>query len=338
MNNYRWVRGFNDYDNWQASGVSGQGARSFYYPTKSQSCADCHMPLVASHDPGNREGQIHSHRFPGANTAVAYANQDESQLRAEEEFLKSGFITVDIFAASPVDDHNGHSAMLRRTDTPRANTTFAVGEEAEQQGDARHPRGWQGRGAARFFRREARAGQRRREWTSWCEPVRSAISSRAAPWTRSMSGWNCRPAMPMAASSFGAGAWPMTGEVRWNPAHISIARFSSTATAIRSTSEMPGRRAACLYVRLIPPGAADVAHYLVRVPKDARGPMQFTAKLNYRKFAWYYTQFAYGAHVKAGQDPKLLTVDHNSLDYEFGPQFIRERLGRLKIEFPMFPS
>ena len=75
VNNYRWVRGFDDYDNWQASGVSGQGARSFYYPTKSQSCADCHMPLVASHDPGNREGQVHSHRFPGANTAVAFANQ-----------------------------------------------------------------------------------------------------------------------------------------------------------------------------------------------------------------------------------------------------------------------
>ena len=29
VNNYRWQRGFNDYDNWQASGVSGQGARSF---------------------------------------------------------------------------------------------------------------------------------------------------------------------------------------------------------------------------------------------------------------------------------------------------------------------
>jgi len=47
VNSYRWVRGFDDYDNWQASGVSGQGARSFYYPNKSQTCADCHMPLVA---------------------------------------------------------------------------------------------------------------------------------------------------------------------------------------------------------------------------------------------------------------------------------------------------
>jgi hypothetical protein len=35
VNGYRWIRGFNDYDNWQASGVSGQGARSFYYPAQA---------------------------------------------------------------------------------------------------------------------------------------------------------------------------------------------------------------------------------------------------------------------------------------------------------------
>ena len=98
VNHYRWFRGFNDYDNWQASGVSGQGARSFYYPPKSQACADCHMPLVASHDPGNHDGKIHSHRFPAANTAIPYVNQDEEQLKATEKFLQSGFITVDMFA------------------------------------------------------------------------------------------------------------------------------------------------------------------------------------------------------------------------------------------------
>ena len=38
VNAYRWFRGFNEYDNWQASGVSGEGARSFYYPPKPQRC------------------------------------------------------------------------------------------------------------------------------------------------------------------------------------------------------------------------------------------------------------------------------------------------------------
>ena len=82
VNDYRWFRGFNDYDNWQASGVSGQGARSFYYPPKSQKCADCHMPLVASNDPAARDGgKIHSHRFPAANTALPFVNGDHEQLQ-----------------------------------------------------------------------------------------------------------------------------------------------------------------------------------------------------------------------------------------------------------------
>src|SRR4051794_1369439 len=86
VNHYRWIRGFNEYDNWQASGVSGQGARSFYYPAKSANCNDCHMPLVASRDPGNKNGKIHSHRFAAANTAVAAVNNDAAQLKVTDAF------------------------------------------------------------------------------------------------------------------------------------------------------------------------------------------------------------------------------------------------------------
>ena len=86
---YRWVRGFNDYDNWQASGVSGFGARSFYYPPKSQNCADCHMPAVASHDAGNIGGFVHSHRFVAANTAVPFST-GTSAIGEVEKFLQGG--------------------------------------------------------------------------------------------------------------------------------------------------------------------------------------------------------------------------------------------------------
>ena len=78
VNSYRWIRGFNEYDNWQASGVSGQGARSFYYPPKPQQCADCHMPLEPSKDAGNVNGLFTRIAFPGANTAVPNANQDQA--------------------------------------------------------------------------------------------------------------------------------------------------------------------------------------------------------------------------------------------------------------------
>jgi len=294
VNNYRWVRGFDDYDNWQASGVSGQGARSFYYPAKPQSCADCHMPLVASHDPGNRGGQVHSHRFPAANTAVAFANRDDSQLKATEDFLKSGFITVDIFAASPAGDHGGRQAMLRRSDSPRANTTFAVGEESEQQGDVvirevgkiAAPLDSSGaklepgstvrvdvvvrtRKIGHFF-----PGGTVDAFDAWLELQACEADGRVIFWSGNVTEGGRGPVEPGAHFYR---SFQLDGD--GNPID------KRNAWQTRSL----------LYVRLIPPGAADVAHFLIRVPKDARGPLRFTARLNYRKFAWSYTQFAYGA-------------------------------------------
>ena len=56
-----------------------------------------------------------------------------------------------------------------------------------------------------------------------------------------------------------------------------------------------------LYVRQIPPGAADVAHFRMKIPKNVRGPVQVTAKLNYRKFSHYYTQYAYAGGAGIGR-------------------------------------
>src|SRR5262249_48636060 len=75
----------------------------------------------------NIAGFVHSHRFPGANTAVPTANEDAAQLKLTEDFLKSGALTVDVFAVSPAQ------AALKPGATAQQdlNTTFAVGEEAE---------------------------------------------------------------------------------------------------------------------------------------------------------------------------------------------------------------
>src|SRR6266567_8028818 len=107
VNDYRWFRGFNDYDAWQASGVSGQGARSFYYPPKAMKCADCHMPLVNSDDAGNIGGRVHDHRFIAANTALPFANKDEIQLKKTIEFLQNNQVTVDIFGINRVAEGSG---------------------------------------------------------------------------------------------------------------------------------------------------------------------------------------------------------------------------------------
>ena len=126
VNHYRWIRGFNEYDNWQASGVSGQGARSFYYPAKPSQCADCHMPLTRSSDMGNIDGRVHSHRFPAANTALPTANDDAEQLKITEDFLKSGILSVDIFALSPA------RAQLKR-EQPTSRTCLRLSRSAKKR-------------------------------------------------------------------------------------------------------------------------------------------------------------------------------------------------------------
>jgi len=53
------------------------------------------------------------------------------------------------------------------------------------------------------------------------------------------------------------------------------------------------------YVRLIPPGAADTIHYRLRIPEDCGDHLTLKAKVNYRKFAWWNTQWSY-AGVRDG--------------------------------------
>src|SRR5204863_7225047 len=47
------------------------------------------------------------------------------------------------------------------------------------------------------------------------------------------------------------------------------------------------------YVRLIPPGAADTIHYRFQVPERAGNRIFLRAKVNYRKFSWWNTQWAF---------------------------------------------
>jgi tetratricopeptide (TPR) repeat protein len=337
VNSYRWIRGFNDYDTWQASGISGQGARSFYYPAKSQNCVDCHMPLVPSRDPGNHSGQVHSHRFPAANMAVAYANRDAEQMKITEEFLKSGFISVDIFAASPAEDLKGLTEMRRRVEGPQIMSTFAVGEEAEQAGHVlirevgkisapvdRSGTKFQPGSTVRvdvvvrtrkighFF-----PGGTVDAFDVWLELQARDASGRTIFWSGR-------------AEDDGRG--PVEQGAHFYRAYL----VDAEGNEINKRNAFQAR--SVLYVRLIPPGAADVAHFRMRIPADARGPISLKAKLNYRKFAHYYTQFVYAGEPKAPYDPSLASKHHDSRDFSFLPANIPKNVsGAIKGEIPNVP-
>jgi tetratricopeptide (TPR) repeat protein len=65
------------------------------------------------------------------------------------------------------------------------------------------------------------------------------------------------------------------------------------------------------YVRLIPPGAADTVHYRLQIPDDAGDKITIKAKLNYRKFAWWNTQWAFAGVRDPAQPTFALGPDHD---------------------------
>ncbi|HWZ82494.1 MAG TPA: tetratricopeptide repeat protein [Terriglobales bacterium] len=306
VNHYRWIRGFNEYDNWQASGVSGQGARSFYYPAKSQQCADCHMPLEPSKDMGNIAGKIHSHRFPAANTALPTANEDAEQLKVTEDFLTNGALTVDIFALSPARNELKAGATTQR----EVSTSFAVGEEAEakvtpgaggevvpvtaplnrvqpavRRGDTvRVDVVVRTKKVGHFF-----PGGTVDAYDTWLELKGVDEKGQVVFWSGEVEDSGKGP-VEKGAHFYRS----LQIDAHGNPVN------KRNAWATRSV----------VYVRLIPPGAADTVHFRMKIPNgSAPGKITLTARLQYRKFVWYGTQFAFAGVPESNQPSTAVSSD-----------------------------
>ena len=335
VNNYRWFRGFNDYDNWQASGF-GEGARSFYYPPKAQTCADCHMALENSREAGNRDGHIHSHRFVAANTSLAHANRDDAQLAAEQKFLTSGFISVDIFAVSPVQKTKQTEMIRRAASGPHLSSGVAIGEEAEQQGDTfiRDI----GNVAAPLDVAEPRIAPGSQARVDVVVRTRKIGHFFPAGTLDSFDIWLELQATDAAGKRiFWSGKVEDGGRGPVEPgAHFYKAyQLDGDGNEINKRNAWQAR--SVLYVHAIPPGASDTVHYLLTIPQDAKGPIHLTAKLNHRKFSWYYTQFAYAGKPKAGEESKI-DLDRNAAEYSFDKSNIPANVsGEIKAEVPVTP-
>jgi Flp pilus assembly protein TadD len=294
VNDYRWFRGFNEYDNWQASAASGYGARSFYYPPAPQQCSGCHMPLVDSNDPAARDGKVRSHRFPGANTALPFVNQDHEQLKLTQDFLRDGQLSVDIFALTRSNDRAAAGAPDDSRREPRTARMFAEGEESAAEGrtarafdvpppDLVAPLG------------DVPAVIRAGETVGIDVVVRTRKIGHFFPGgtVDAHDVWlELRVVDAKGRSIFHSGFLDGDdGPVDRRAHFYKSLQLDEHGNVINKRNAWMTRSVA--YVRLIPPSAADTIHYRVRIPDDASTPLTLTAKVNYRKFSWWNTQWAF---------------------------------------------
>ena len=229
LNEYTWLRGQNEYDNWHDSGVAHNAARTFYLPPQSQSCRDCHMPLENAPlgDVSAKGGKVRSHRFLAVNTALPYIRGDFETIERTEAFLKDK-MRIDVFAVQ-----RGDGTMVRALD--RTKPQLAPGEEVVFEVVVRN------KGVGHTF-----PGGTNDSNESWID---------------------FRVTDASGAEVFHSGSIGANGHV--DPgAHfykVVMVRHDGTEADERD----PHAFHVAAYARVIGPGTADVARYAVTVPEGA---------------------------------------------------------------------
>lgn len=320
VNHYRWNRGFDEYDNWQASGTDWNSARSFYYPPKPQNCVDCHMPLVRSHDFGNINGYVHSHQFAAANTAVPSSYGDQKQIAAVEHFLK-GSLSVDIFALAeePPASRLGPEIAAPMQGAPRLATTFAVGEEsANGMRSSVITLAPPAKLIAPLGR--VKAVLHRGQTVRVEVVVRTVKLGHFFP-GGTVDAYDCWLELKARDNKghiiFWSGEAADGGRGPVDPgAHFYHSlQLDAHRNAINKRNTWFTR--AVVYTHLIPPGAADTVHYRLHIPEDCGDEITLTAKLNYRKFSWWYTHWAFAGIHDLNQSPPVKSYNYDDQRWVF---------------------
>lgn len=259
LNHYKeWLRGQNHYDSWLLSGVSGHGARSFYYPEKAQvDCNGCHMPLRDSTDFGakflDESGKLktHNHLFPSANSGLNWMTGNEAVIKAHEEFLK-GTMRVDLFGVREGGTIDGRLSAPLRPAVP----TLKPGSSYLLE----------------TVIRTAKMGHHFTQGTTDSNEV----------WLQ----------LNLTAGETTIGA---SGQLQDDNSVDPWSHFVNNFMLDRHGNRIDRRNAqdifVPLYVHQIPPGAGQSVHYSFTLPQNVTAPVKARLRLLYRKFDSTYMEF-----------------------------------------------
>ena len=264
LNEYKWLRGQNHYDAFWLSGVSGHGVTSFYYPPVAEvNCNGCHMPLHPSADFGARRDfddsglfKVHDHMFPSANTAIPTMVQmpdPQGAIAKHQEFLE-GVVRVDMFGVHEEGRIGGTLTAPIRPDVP----TLTTGESYLLD----------------IIIRTVKMGHVFTQGTADSNQVWMEVTVSSDDRIVGRSG-------------------EMDDQGQVDP----WSHFVNAFVIDREGHRIDRRNAqdifTSLYNHQIPPGAADVIHYLLHVPEDLGGSLTVDVRLLYRKFDTTYMRFVH---------------------------------------------
>ncbi|MCA9756056.1 MAG: tetratricopeptide repeat protein [Candidatus Eisenbacteria bacterium] len=299
-----WLRGQNHYDSYLLSGVSGHGARSFYYPPKSEpNCNGCHMKLRPSDDfaakdfAGEGEKAVHDHLFPSANTAIAHWKATPETVQKQIEF-NEGVMRVDIFGIHEGGTIDGPLMGPIRPTIP----TLVAGQPYLLD----------------VVIRTLKMGHHFTQGTVDSNEIWLDVVLRSNGQVIGRSG----------------GMEPDGTVDPWS-------HFVNVYMLNRDGERVDRRNAQDIYVPLynhqIPPGAGQVVQYGFVLPEDVTGPVDVDVTLRYRKFDTKYMQYVWGEDYKNTLPIMDMATDHVSLPVGSpGIQFASNGAETIESPYPMW--
>jgi tetratricopeptide (TPR) repeat protein len=237
LNGRKWFRTFSVYDEWQQSAFSKETVQPLSM-RPYEDCQSCHMPRLGT------TGYA-LHRWPGGNTAIPAHYGWTQQVKATADLLKSGVVSVDIFALhSQQASQPGIVAPLENTTSVLPGQTVSVDVVVAN------------RGVGHAFPAELRD-----MFEAWLEFEARDSSGQLL---------------------VHSGAVRPDGTLEWSAHAYRAVPVSDDGKAIDRHDIWHTRVGA--FDRQIPAGRADIGRFTFNVPPGVRGPIILSARLNYRRF------------------------------------------------------
>ncbi len=262
LNDYKWLRAFSVYDEWQASSFAKQSPLPFYVKDAVSTCQTCHMQrealtgVGADRDPGAKQGKLASHRWLGGNTLVpAYYGYSEQSAKILA-YLKANVLNVDLFGL----EREGHEGDVNALVAPLGTTAFKAAAGERLTADVVI----QNKGAAHSL-----VPEQRDMYESWVDfTVKDAGGKTLAE----------------------SGFLKPSGDLD-ERAHSFTNRLINAKGGINDLHQVWDNRVVA-YNNSIQSGRSQLVRYSFRLPADANGAVTLTATIKYRRFDQHFIDFA----------------------------------------------
>ncbi len=293
LDEYKWLRAFTVYDEWQGASFTKQSPLPFYRKDSVSTCQTCHMmrePLPAnSADAGAKDGTLVSHRWLGGNLLnPAYYKYDE-QTEKLIAFLKNGpqntgVLNVDIFALEKENAAASDHVMI----APLGLTSFSLMPGETLIADVVI----QNKGIAHSL-----IPEQRDFYEAWVDFTVKDGAGKV-----------------LAESGF------IQPDGNLDPtAHSFTNRLINTKGELNDLHQIWHNRVLA-YNNTIQSGRSQLARYRFRLPKDISGTVSLTASVRYRRFNQHFVDFAMDQKhypetiVDIASDTRTLTIGANVPD------------------------